>query len=72
MRPGAGKKERDPRWKPTSRTPVAAILSIVETCRSLKIPVRDYLAAVLPGTGHVLDQSRQGTDADRLAGSTVT
>jgi hypothetical protein len=30
-----------------------AILSIVETCRSLKIPVRDYLAAVLPGTGHV-------------------
>ena len=28
---------------------VAAILSIVETCRRLKIPVRDYLAAVLPG-----------------------
>jgi transposase len=28
---------------------VAAILSIVETCHRLKIPVRDYLAAVLPG-----------------------
>jgi transposase len=27
---------------------VAAILSIVETCRRLKIPVREYLAAVLP------------------------
>jgi hypothetical protein len=28
---------------------VAAILSIVESCRRLKIPVRDYLAAILPG-----------------------
>jgi transposase len=28
---------------------VAAILSIVETCRRMKIPIRDYLAAVLPG-----------------------
>src|ERR1035437_7526681 len=28
---------------------VAAILPIVETCRRLKIPVREYLAAVLPG-----------------------
>lgn len=28
---------------------IAAILSIVETCRRLKISVRDYLAAVLPG-----------------------
>jgi transposase len=28
---------------------VAAILSIVETCRRLNIPIRDYLAAVLPG-----------------------
>jgi hypothetical protein len=25
------------------------ILSIVETCRRLKIPVREYLAAILPG-----------------------
>jgi transposase len=28
---------------------VAAIVSIVETCRRLKIPVRDYLGSVLPG-----------------------
>jgi transposase len=28
---------------------IAAILSIVESCRRLKRPVRDYLAAVLPG-----------------------
>ena len=28
---------------------VAAILSIVETCRRIKIPIRGYLAAVLPG-----------------------
>jgi transposase len=28
---------------------VAAIVSIVETCRRLKIAVRDYLASVLPG-----------------------
>lgn len=28
---------------------VAAILSVVETCRRMKIPVREYLAAVLPG-----------------------
>jgi len=28
---------------------VAAIFSVVETCRRINIPVRDYLAAVLPG-----------------------
>src|SRR5271166_4039989 len=28
---------------------VAAIISVVETCRRLKIPVRDYLGSVLPG-----------------------
>jgi transposase len=28
---------------------IAAILSIVESCRRLKVPVRNYLAAVLPG-----------------------
>jgi len=28
---------------------IAAILSVVESCRRLKIPVRNYLAAVLPG-----------------------
>jgi hypothetical protein len=28
---------------------VAAILSIVESCRRLKIPIREYLADILPG-----------------------
>jgi hypothetical protein len=28
---------------------VAAIVSVVETCRRLKIPVRDYLCSILPG-----------------------
>ena len=28
---------------------VAAILCVVESCRRLHIPVRDYLAAILPG-----------------------
>lgn len=32
---------------------IAAIISIVETCRRLKIPVRKYLAAVLPGLADV-------------------
>ncbi|MBV8401903.1 MAG: IS66 family transposase [Acetobacteraceae bacterium] len=36
-----GSKEAGPR--------VANILSVVETCRRLVLPVRDYLAAVLPG-----------------------
>ena len=28
---------------------VAAILSVIESCRRLRIPVRDYLADILPG-----------------------
>jgi transposase len=36
-----GSKEAGPR--------VAAIISVVETCRRLKIPVRDYLGSALPG-----------------------
>jgi hypothetical protein len=32
---------------------VAAILSVVESCRRLGLPVRDYLGSVLPGLGHV-------------------
>ena len=27
----------------------SAIISIVETCRRLSLPVRDYLGSVLPG-----------------------
>jgi len=43
---------------------VAAILSIVESCRRLRIPTREYLAGVLPG---LADRSVQ-----RLAGLTPT
>jgi transposase len=32
---------------------VAALLSVVETCRRLKVPVREYLACVLPGLDNV-------------------
>jgi transposase len=28
---------------------IAAILSVVESCRRLKIPIRNYLADILPG-----------------------
>jgi hypothetical protein len=28
---------------------VAAIVSVVATCRRLKIPIRDYLCSTLPG-----------------------
>jgi hypothetical protein len=28
---------------------IAAILSVVESCRRMKLPVRDYMAAILPG-----------------------
>ena len=43
---------------------IAAILSIVESCRRLKIPVRDYLTSVLPGLAErSLQQIRQLTPA---------
>ncbi len=32
---------------------VAAILSIVETCRRLKLPLRQYLASILPGLANL-------------------
>jgi hypothetical protein len=39
---------------------VAAILSIVETCRRMKVPIREYLAAVLPGIADVSIQRLAG------------
>ena len=39
---------------------VVAILSIVESCRRMKIPIRDYLAAVLPGIADVSIQRLAG------------
>jgi hypothetical protein len=39
---------------------IAAILSVVESCRRLRLPIRDYFAAVLPGLAnrsiHSLDK----------------
>jgi hypothetical protein len=34
---------------PQAGPKVAAILSVVESCRRLKLSVRDYFAAILPG-----------------------
>jgi hypothetical protein len=36
---------------------VAAILSVVESCRRLSIPVRDYLNEILPGLANKSIQS---------------
>ena len=50
MRPVAlGRKNWIHIGSPQAGPKVAAILSVVGSCRRLKLPVRDYLAAVLPG-----------------------
>ena len=50
MRPVAlGRKNWLHIGSPQAGPKVAAIPSIVESCRRLKLPVREYLAAVLPG-----------------------
>jgi len=50
MRPVAlGRKNWIHIGSPQAGPKVAAILSVVESCRRLKLPVRDYLTAVLPG-----------------------
>ena len=50
MRPVAlGRKNWIHIGSPFAGPKVAAILSVVESCRRMKLPVRDYLAAVLPG-----------------------
>ncbi len=36
---------------------IAAILSVIETCRRMNIPVREYLAAVLPGLSNLSIQT---------------
>jgi len=41
------------RWihigSPQAGRRIAAIVSVIESCRRLRVPVRDYLAAILPG-----------------------
>jgi transposase len=50
MRPVAlGRKNWIHVGSPQAGPKVAAILSVVESCRRLKIPIRQYLAGVLPG-----------------------
>jgi transposase len=50
MRPVAlGRKNWIHIGSPQAGPKVAAILSVVESCRRLKLPVRDYLAMILPG-----------------------
>jgi transposase len=50
MRPVAlGRKNWLHIGSPQAGPKVAAILSVVESCRRLKLSVRDYLASVLPG-----------------------
>jgi transposase len=50
MRPIAlGRKNWIHVGSPQAGPKIAAIFSVVESCRRLKLPVRDYLAAVLPG-----------------------
>jgi hypothetical protein len=50
MRPVAlGRKNWIHIGSPQAGPKVAAILSVVESCRRLQVPVRDYFSRVLPG-----------------------
>jgi transposase len=54
MRPIAlGRKNWIHIGSPEAGPKVAAILSVIETCRRLKISARDYLSAILPGLANV-------------------
>jgi len=54
MRPVAlGRKNWIHIGSPKAGPKVAAILSVVESCRRLKLRVRDYLAALLPGLADI-------------------
>jgi hypothetical protein len=53
MRPVAvGRKNWLHVGSPQAGPKVAAILSVIESCRRLRVPVKEYLAAVLPGLNH--------------------
>ena len=50
MRPVAlGRKNWIHIGSPQAGQKVAAILSVVESCRRLQVPVRDYFSTILPG-----------------------
>ena len=65
MRPVAlGRKNWLHVGSPKSGPKVAAIMSVVESCRRLRLPVKDYLLAVLPGLDRrTLGQVRELTPA---------
>jgi transposase len=47
---------------------VAAIVSVVETCRRLKIPIREYLCSILPGLANLpINRVAELTPASWLA-----
>jgi hypothetical protein len=50
MRPVAlGRKNSIHTGSPQAGPEVAAILSVVESCRRPQVPVRDYFSTILPG-----------------------
>jgi hypothetical protein len=58
-----GSKEAGPK--------IAAIFSVVESCRRLNIPIRRYLADVLPGLGNRSIQSLAGLTPEAYAARTT-
>ena len=70
MRPVAlGRKNWIHIGSPQAGPKVAAILSVVETCRRLSIRARDYLATVLPGLSNVSIQRLSPLTPSRWAAS---
>jgi hypothetical protein len=66
MRPVAlGRKNWIHIGSPQAGPKVAAIVSVVESCRRLKISVRDYLASILPGLADLPIQRLPGLSSSR-------
>jgi hypothetical protein len=55
-----------------ARPRVAAIISVIESCRRLKVPVHDYLPAILPGPANPPLQSIAGLTPGAWAAKTPT
>ena len=71
MRPVAtGRKSWIHIGSPQAGPRVAAILSVVESCRRLKIPVREYLANILPGLANTPVHSVAGLTPTSWAAKT--
>jgi transposase len=51
---------------------VAAILSVIESCRPLDVPVKDYLLAVLPGMNQRKHSEAAHLTPARWTGSSAT